>query len=52
MWAQSLLEYGAVSVLVEAFTNLWIGVRESLVRMNPAWLVVLLVLYLLFRRRK
>lgn len=52
MWAQSLLEYGALSVLVDAFTTLWISARDTVIRINPAWWILALVLYLLLRKRR
>ena len=52
MWAQSLFEYGAVSVLVEAFTNLWVGFRDLIAGTNPIWYAIGIVLLVLFLRRK
>lgn len=52
MWAQSMLEYGAMSVLIEAFTNLWVSGREFFLRLNPVWYIVPVVVYLLVRRRR
>ncbi|HUF47392.1 MAG TPA: hypothetical protein VMM93_06205 [Vicinamibacterales bacterium] len=51
MLAQSMLEYGAISVLVDTFTNLWYGFRDWAVTVNPVWLLVPVVLYFLWRRK-
>ena len=51
MLAQSMLEYGAISVLVSAFSNLWYGLSDALFGLNPAWLLVPVVLYFLWKRR-
>jgi hypothetical protein len=52
MWAQSLGEYGAASTLAEAFTNLWVSGRDWVMRTNPVWFVVAVVVLLLVFRRK
>ncbi len=52
LWAQSLGEYGAASTLVEAFTNLWHSGRDWVMRTNPLWFIVPVLLYFLLRRKR
>jgi hypothetical protein len=46
-----MLEYGAISVLGEAFTHLWHGLRDWAMTANPVWFLVPVILYFLWRRK-
>ena len=52
MWAQSMLEYGLMSTLIDAFSRAWSSARDFFLTLNPAWYVVPILVYLVFFRKR
>jgi hypothetical protein len=50
--AQSLLEYGGMTIVIEGFATMWMALKDNVRTWNVAWFVVPVVVYLMWRRKR